>query len=103
VVGSNDHWMLSLVVVSAVRNVAIWWLVDSIHFTTKSDSEMQFGEDSGLEIDFNEDSDKMPKKKSFKRKSNASSGKMRFMEDKDDSHSSYDDAKESDSNDTYVY
>ena len=78
-------------------------VVDSIHFTTKSDLEMQFGEDSGLEIDFNEDSDKMPKKRSFKRKSNASSGKRRFMEDKDDSHSSYDDAKESDSNDTYVY
>ncbi len=50
-------------------------VVDSIHFTTKSNWEMQFGKDIGSETDFNEDSDKMPKKRSFKKKSNASSGK----------------------------
>jgi hypothetical protein len=61
---------------------------------------MEFDEGSGLEMEFDEDSNKMPRKMSSKKKSNAGNGKGRLMEDNDDFHASNDVAKDFDSNES---
>jgi hypothetical protein len=99
--GSNDHWMLSLVVVSAVRNLAIWWWIVSISppRATGRCSSARISAQKQISM---RTVTRCPRR-GVSRRNPMLVAARRFMEDEDDSHSSYDDANESDSNDTYVY